>query len=144
MINGKAGQHDGRLIVIFVVIISIYAASYIDRKTGGDSKERVPVFQYLDFAKSQLVSVDSQVIVDASVNTDNAPETAVFFFDPLPINLASFALLQTVKGVGPKLAQEIINHRERFGPFSGPNSLQRLTGVGEKRAHYLATQFTLK
>ncbi len=98
--------------------------------------------QQMELSPSHLVSVDCDVRVIASVENQKSPNTAVFSFDPISINQASYELLQTVKGVGPKLAQQIITFRSEVGPFKGIESIKKLTGVGDKRAQYLATQFS--
>lgn len=72
------------------------------------------------------------------------PDSSVFHFAPVPINRASEELLQTINGVGPKLSQTIVEYREQIGPFTNRESIKTLPGVGEKRAHFLATQFTYK
>ncbi|MFT5698697.1 MAG: competence protein ComEA [Desulforhopalus sp.] len=134
-------QYDMRIFVIFTVIITIYIVAIVRDKGFQDPELSTPVCLQLDFSKSDLVSVECNTIIDSSVADDSSTNIVVFSFGPIPINHASFALLQTVKGVGPKLAQKIIEYREQFGPFTDIDSIQHLTGVGEKRAHYLASQF---
>lgn len=65
-----------------------------------------------------------------------------FFFQPVPINHSNHALLMTVKGVGPTLAQEIIKTRERMGPFLIPQDLLRVNGIGQARLHQFSPQFS--
>lgn len=144
MKTDTSDRYDFRLVVVLIVILSVYVALLIEGESGAKSEGNGPVCQRLDLAKSHLVSVDCNSIVDALVTDSGSPDTGVFFFTPIPINSAGFTLLQTVKGVGPKLAGEIIEYRERFGLFSGPDSMKKLTGVGEKRAEYLATQFNFE
>lgn len=61
-----------------------------------------------------------------------------FFFKPIPINSASKELLMTIKGIGPMMAEAIISQRRNAGPFSNPEDLLRIRGVGRKRMAYLA------
>lgn len=137
-----AGHYDLRIAVILLVFLSVSVTAIFS--VDGDSEQFSikRTCQQFDISKSHLVSVDCDVIVDSSLETKNRSSMAVFLFKPIPINEASFALLQTVKGVGPKLAQEIITYRQQFGPFLRPESIKQLAGVGEKRARYLATQFS--
>lgn len=46
----------------------------------------------------------------------------------------------TIKGVGPQLAETIVNHRKNVGPILNSGQLQEIHGIGRKRAAFLATQ----
>ena len=48
------------------------------------------------------------------------------------VNTASPALLTHVAGVGPKLAQNIVAHRDTNGPFKSRAALRKVTGLGPK------------
>ncbi|MBW1954282.1 MAG: helix-hairpin-helix domain-containing protein [Deltaproteobacteria bacterium] len=48
------------------------------------------------------------------------------------INTASKEQLTTLKGIGPAIADRIIEHRNKTGPFEKPEDLQLVKGVGEK------------
>ena len=52
---------------------------------------------------------------------------------PLHINTASADDLCALKGVGPKLAEKIIEQRTAFGPFKGPADLKKVHGIGKKK-----------
>lgn len=49
------------------------------------------------------------------------------------INTATSAELQTLSGVGEATAQAIIEDRESNGPFTSPEDLMRVSGIGEKK-----------
>ena len=51
---------------------------------------------------------------------------------PLHINTASADDLCALKGVGPKLAEKIIEQRTASGPFKGPADLKKVHGIGKK------------
>lgn len=82
----------------------------------------------------QNTSVDAAQIKDGSRAVDLAP----FFFEPIPINHASTALLTTLPGVGEVLAQAIVTRRERTGFFTNPSDLLAVKGVGRKRMIWLS------
>jgi protein Tex len=48
------------------------------------------------------------------------------------VNTASPALLTHVAGVGPKLAENIVAHRDANGPFRARTALRKVTGLGPK------------
>ena len=48
------------------------------------------------------------------------------------VNTASAALLTHVAGIGPKLAQNIVAHREANGPFRTLAALKKVAGLGPK------------
>jgi competence protein ComEA len=51
---------------------------------------------------------------------------------PIPLNLATAEELDNLPGIGPGLAQRIVERRETQGPFSDLEELQQVQGVGEK------------
>jgi uncharacterized protein len=48
------------------------------------------------------------------------------------VNTASPALLTHVAGIGPKLATNIVAHRDANGPFKSRTALRKVTGLGPK------------
>jgi len=49
------------------------------------------------------------------------------------INTASANELETLPGIGKGLAERIVDHRERYGPFRRPEHLIILRGFSDKR-----------
>ena len=50
---------------------------------------------------------------------------------PLNINTATAAQLETLDGIGPVLAQRIVDEREANGPYTGAEDLTRVEGIGQ-------------
>lgn len=48
------------------------------------------------------------------------------------VNTAGFSELQTIKGIGPKTAQKIIDYRTANGPFKNINDVVQVKGIGPK------------
>ena len=48
------------------------------------------------------------------------------------LNTASPALLTYISGIGPKLADRIVNYREETGPFESRSQLKKVSGLGPK------------
>ena len=49
------------------------------------------------------------------------------------INTASAVELQTLSGIGPSMAQSIIDERTQNGAFASVDDLMRVSGIGEKK-----------
>lgn len=65
--------------------------------------------------------------------TESIPETSPDAEGLVNINTATAAQLQTLPGIGPVLAQRILDHREAHGPFEKATDLIRVEGIGEKK-----------
>ena len=52
---------------------------------------------------------------------------------PVDLNTATLAQLENLPGVGPVLAQRIIDYRTEHGRFTSIDELQEVSGVGEKK-----------
>lgn len=52
---------------------------------------------------------------------------------PLNLNTATAAQLETLPGIGPALAQRIIDYRTAHGPFTSVGQLREVPGIGEAR-----------
>lgn len=59
------------------------------------------------------------------------------------INTATAEQLDTLPGVGESTAQKIIADREANGPFSSPEDLKRVSGIGDKKYAELADLITV-
>ncbi|WP_411573104.1 helix-hairpin-helix domain-containing protein [Streptomyces sp. WAC 01420] len=52
---------------------------------------------------------------------------------PVSLNTATQAQLETLPGVGPVLAQHIVDHRTRNGGFRSVDELREVNGIGDRR-----------
>ncbi|QNP67332.1 helix-hairpin-helix domain-containing protein [Streptomyces genisteinicus] len=52
---------------------------------------------------------------------------------PVSLNSATAAQLETLPGVGPVLAQHIVDHRTRTGGFRSVDELREVNGIGDRR-----------
>jgi competence protein ComEA len=55
-----------------------------------------------------------------------------FALAPINVNTATTIELQTIKGIGPKMAEKIIAYRSQHGQFSTVGDLCAVQGIGEK------------
>ena len=62
---------------------------------------------------------------------------------PVSINKADAEELQAVKGIGPSLAERIIEYRESNGGFKSLEQLKEVRGIGDAKFEKLKGQITL-
>ena len=62
---------------------------------------------------------------------------------PIEVNRASAAELELVDGIGPALAREIVEERERRGPFSSLADVERVRGIGPTTMARLGSQLSV-
>jgi competence protein ComEA len=60
------------------------------------------------------------------------------------INSATASELETLPGIGPALAQRIIDYRETNGPFRTPEDITQVTGIGERTLEQLRDKITVQ
>ena len=74
---------------------------------------------------------------DASVCGGQEPQSG-----PLNINTATAAQLETLDGIGPVLAQRIVEYREANGPFASVDGLLEVKGLGPGILEAIRPQIT--
>ncbi|AET70429.1 competence protein ComEA-like protein with helix-hairpin-helix repeat region [Desulfosporosinus orientis DSM 765] len=77
--------------------------------------------------KSSSIPVGSSITTEGKIN----------------INTAGAAELDKLSGVGPALAERIIQYRIENGPFAKPEDIQNVSGIGPKTFEKMASQVTV-
>ena len=98
--------------------------------TRGDVMVSLPESMYTE---------PTQASTAASVETTGAEEVSF----PLDINQADSEALQALPGIGEVLAGGIIAYRDENGPFSSPDQLMNVEGIGEKRLEAILDYITI-
>jgi len=62
---------------------------------------------------------------------------------PVNINTADVKTLDTVKGIGPKKAQAIVDYRTKHGPFKSVDDLTNVPGIKAKTLEKLRANLTV-
>lgn len=72
---------------------------------------------------------------------------ALFFSLPawaaVDLNGATQSELESVKGIGPKKAQMIVEHRQKHGPFKSVDDLANVKGFGKASVAKLKDELTV-
>lgn len=63
---------------------------------------------------------------------------------PLNINTATAAQLETLDGIGPVLAQRIMDYRNANGPFASVDDLLEVNGIGPGILETIRPQITIE
>ncbi|QGG46335.1 stalk domain-containing protein [Heliorestis convoluta] len=81
-------------------------------------------------------------IAQPIMNTDsvNAPSTQERLIN---INTADYELIQKITGVGPAIAKNIIDYREKHGAFTSIEQIKRVSGIGDARFEAMKHQITV-
>jgi len=64
--------------------------------------------------------------------------------EAININTASLEQLQSVKGIGEKIAAAIVTYRDTYGAFKVVDDLVNVKGVGEKKLAKIADQVVVE
>ena len=90
------------------------------------------MFNIKSFVSLVFAAVFAVLFMQASLTHANEPEPAIASAQQVNINTADAeAIASTLKGVGMKKAQAIINYRETYGPFHDIEELTEVKGIGQ-------------
>ena len=156
--NGTAGRETENLIkrirfnkdVVAVMVnengASVYSASAIARKEFPEYdvtvRGSVSIGRRLMDPLAELVKIDPKSIgvgqyqhdVNQSLLAESLKTTVELCVNSVGVelNVASAELLKYVSGIGPALAQNIVDYRTEKGDFSKRNDLKKVKGLGGK------------
>jgi competence protein ComEA len=65
-------------------------------------------------------------------------------FGAININKANSAQLQTLNGIGPTKAEEIVKYRKAHGGFKNVDELVNVKGIGPKTLQKLKSQVSVR
>jgi uncharacterized protein len=139
-------QRSTKYLIVSEAGASVYSASALARAEFPDLdvtiRGAVSIARRAQDPLAELVKIDPKSIgvgmyqhdVDQTALThalDGVVESVVNSVG-VDVNTASSALLTHVAGIGPKLATNIVTHRDTNGPFKSRAALKKVTGLGPK------------
>lgn len=95
--------------------------------------------EYLDTASISVAKSDTSARESGAKTPKSSPKKKKVEF-PLHINAANADELCALKGVGPKLAEKIIEQRNTVGAFKNASDLQKVPGIGKKKLESILQQ----
>ena len=107
-VTGKLTKTEGLLLAMTVVFLCVLA--------GMGRSAPPPV-------EEDGYSVRTSRSAEETVTPEPTP--------PVDVNTAGLEELDTLYGIGPALAQRIIDYREEHGPFASLEDLLEVKGIGE-------------
>lgn len=155
--NGTAGRETEEFVLklglkdVIIVMVnesgaSIYSASEIAREEFPDQdvtvRGAVSIGRRLMDPLAELVKIDPKSIgvgqyqhdVDQNKLQASLDDTVMSCVNAVGVelNTASKQILSYISGLGPALAQQIVNYRRENGPFSSRRELKKVPRLGDK------------
>lgn len=108
------------LLAVLTFVFAAFILGFFAGRNTGRSPVQVQSLPAVTVAAEETV-----------VSQTESPETEAQW--PIDINSATSEQLQALPGIGPVLAQRIIDYREANGPFQSVGALINVSGIGEKK-----------
>lgn len=106
------------IIVISVTVAAVFfTAGFFTGR--GTNKTTLNFYTAETEIRGDIVPVPSQTPTDSSGSV------------VININIASADELSYLEGIGPVLAERIVEYREQYGPFESIDQIMNVEGVGE-------------
>ena len=121
------------LTIIWLITALLWLAVVID--SSGKDTAAVLVVKKSSSSDTGVGSPDDE---SAKVLSDSGKSERINCVD---INNANREQLMSVKGIGPVIADRIIESRTREGPFRQLSDLERVKGIGSKSVRKIGEQF---
>ncbi|WP_338021718.1 ComEA family DNA-binding protein [Alkalimarinus coralli] len=97
------------------------------------------------FALIATFSLSFLPVQHAVAASDSQPHAVSIETGKININSAdAHTLASSIKGIGLKKAQAIVDYREAYGPFSNIQDLTSVSGIGDKTVAKNASLLTVK
>ena len=114
------------LVILTCVFAAFLGGFHIGRRMN---RSPVHIYQITPSAESQTEALEEAQDEVEAVSEETEP--AVVF--PLNINTATIPELDELPGIGPVLAQRIVDYRTTCGGYKAVEELLKVNGIGEAK-----------
>ncbi|MEM2175146.1 MAG: helix-hairpin-helix domain-containing protein [Candidatus Micrarchaeia archaeon] len=94
---------------------------------------------FLNRKKENLIRLNKEIPVDKKISKEKS-----VFLVKIDINKASKDELISLPGIGEKIAQRIIEYREKKGKFKNKSELLKIKGIGKRRLSKIENLIEIK
>ncbi|MCX5057177.1 MULTISPECIES: ComEA family DNA-binding protein [unclassified Streptomyces] len=112
------------------VVDALHAAGGVRPGTSTDGLNRA---RFLVDGEQVIVGGPAAPVPGSGGAAAGAPAAGAAPAAPVALNTATVDQLDTLPGVGPVLAQHIIDYRTQHGGFRSVNELREVNGIGDRR-----------
>ena len=116
------------LVILTCVFAAFLGGFHIGRKMN---RSPVHIYQITPAANSQPQALEEAEDADEKEEVTEETETGVVF--PLNINTATIPELDELPGIGPVLAQRIVDYRTTYGKYKAVEELLKVNGIGDAK-----------
>lgn len=136
---------DRKIFILILVGVCIILLTHFRRS------QHIDVDYNVSQNQAERLACEGSELVLRKTNTEQGtgcrldeipPRLGPLFFAPIPLNRADRELLETISGIGPVLAGQILEKRKELGEFTCSEDLLQVRGVGEKKAALLVQHGT--
>ena len=119
-VSEKVTKTEALLLAMTLVFLLLTGAIFVLRSRSGGAEYVV---------RNETMRAAAEETPPASVLEEEPPVPSAE--NPLNINMADAAALDTLPGIGPVLAGRIVEYRSTHGAFSKKEGLMLVEGIGE-------------
>ena len=117
--------------VNILVILTCVFAAFLGGFHIGRRMNRSPVHIYQIAPAEETQPEEAEEAEEPAEEAAEETEPAVVF--PLNINTATIPELDQLPGIGPVLAQRIVDYREAHGGYKAVEELVKVNGIGDSK-----------